>query len=94
MYNLRFVSVDSIRLEQDMVEEVETYKQINCDWFVLQFEPGREKVFLSVWNYKDEGPQVVMQQYEQIEEFEFIDLKTGDKFGLNAFNDLFWKLKK
>lgn len=93
MYKLRFVSVN-VRLEQDMIEELEVFHEVECDYFTLEFVPGCEYVKLRSWNYKETGPQIVTDQFEHIEEFEFEDMVTGDKFGLNAFNDLFWKLKK
>lgn len=94
MYKVKFVTVDTIRLELDMLEEHRLLVEKVCDYFTLEFVPGCEFVKLRMWNYKETGPQVVTDQYEQIEDFEFEDLVTGDRYALNAFNDLFWKLKK
>lgn len=92
-YKLKFMSIDNVRFEQDLIEQMHCRIELDCDWFTLSFEPGKECVFLNAWIYKETGPQVVTAQYEHIEEFEYEDMVSGERYGLNAFNDLFWRIR-
>lgn len=90
-YRLSFVCEESNRVDQTTIEMTEVQYEVECDYFTLQLLPGFEAIKLNIWNYSDEGPQVIKSSFACIESFEFENLQTGEKFGLNHFNDLFWK---